>query len=54
MGAEILCELLKVQHPVLVGVPGLDELKTQTDKNKRQADIWPGTERSYSETEARL
>lgn len=37
MGAKILRELLEVQYSILVGVPGLHHLKTQTarpEKNK--------------------
>lgn len=30
MGAEILRKLVQVQHSILVGVPGLHDLKTQT------------------------
>lgn len=39
MGAEILRKLVKVQHSILVGVPGLHDLKTQTARAHNEKRI---------------
>lgn len=55
MGPKILRELFKVQYSILVGVPGLHHLKTQTDRagNEKQmsehlTDIMVRDQNSYN------